>query len=195
MLIGITGGSGCGKSTICEELKKAGIEIIDADTAAREVTAKGSPALDEIKVRFGNEFFASDGSLLRKKLGSLVFSDEQALADLNSITHKYIDINIDNKIKKSSAQIICIDAPLLFEYGMNKRCDLVVSVIADKKDRIHRICQRDGLSEKEAENRINSQHSDEFYLEKSDYIVYNNGTRESLFSEIKKLIEYLREKL
>lgn len=195
MLIGITGGSGCGKSTVCGELKKAGIEIIDADTAAREVTAKGSPALDEIKARFGNDFFASDGSLLRKKLGTLVFSDEQALADLNEITHKYIDINIDNKIKNSSAQIICIDAPLLFEYGMDKRCDLVVSVIADKKDRIHRICQRDGLSEKDAENRINSQHSDEFYLEKSDYIVYNNGTRESLFSETKKLIEYLREKL
>ena len=195
MLIGITGGSGSGKSIVAEEIRNNNIPVIDADIVAREVTQKGSPALSEIADSFGREYLSKDGSLLRKKLGSLVFSDSDKLNELNRIISQYISLKIDEEIKKANAPIICIDAPLLIEYGLNKECDAVISVIADRNIRIDRIIRRDNLSVTDATNRINSQHDDNFYLEKSDYVLYNNSTKEALIAETKKIINQLRENL
>jgi len=191
MLIGITGGSGCGKSLLAEEFLNAGIPVIDADIASREVTEPNTSALKEIEKAFGSEYISEDGSLLRKKLGSLVFANPDKLKLLNSIIKKHLDEHIRNKIKNSVSEVVCLDAPLLIEYEMDKQCDKVIVVLADKDVRIERICKRDGISRQDAENRIKSQKSDDFYLEKSDYIVYNNSDKEKFKREAKEIISEL----
>ena len=195
MLLGITGGSGSGKSLVCEEFKKAGIPVIDSDAASRAVTLPGKPALAAIKETFGDEYIAPDGSLLRRKLGSYVFSNASALDTLNKIINLYIREEINNQIKNSNAPIVVLDAPLLIEYGLDKQCDYVIVVLADEKIRAERIQKRDKISQTDAQNRIKSQNKDKFYLEKADFIVYNNSTRENLVKKVKKIIWQLREKL
>ena len=194
MLIGITGGSGSGKSAAARVFAENGAHIIDADKEARTVTKKGSPALSDIKKSFGSEYIGDDGELQRKKLGSLVFSDRKKLDELNKIINKYIRLDIDEKIKNAESSIVVLDAPLLIEYGLDKKCDYVIAVLADRDIRIKRITERDGLSYEDAETRINSQKNDEYYLEKADYIVYNNHTEEEIKSQIYKIIRELKEK-
>ena len=194
MLIGITGGSGSGKSAAARVFAENGAHIIDADKEARTVTKKGSPALSDIKKSFGSEYIGDDCELQRKKLGSLVFSDRKKLDELNKIINKYIRLDIDEKIKNAESSIVVLDAPLLIEYGLDKKCDYVIAVLADRDIRIKRITERDGLSYEDAENRINSQKNDEYYLEKADYIVYNNHTEEDIKSQIYKIIRELKEK-
>ena len=194
MLIGITGGSGCGKSMVSEEFTKSGMVVIDADTVAREVTEPEMPALSEIEKAFGSEYISEDGVLLRKKLGSLVFSDTEKLALLNSIINKYLRELIDEKIKNADSKIVCLDAPLLIEYDLDERCDVVVAVLADAQIRAERICKRDGISLQDAENRIKSQKNDDFYLEKADYIVYNNSDKENAKKEIQAVIDDIVKK-
>ena len=193
MLIGITGGSGCGKSVAAEAFKDLGAEIIDADKSAREITKKGGRALCEIEAVFGSEFIGSDGELLRKKLGSLVFSDKKMLDKLNNIVGKYIKEDIDEKIENSAAELVVLDAPLLLEYRLEERCDAVVAVTASREIRLERIVARDKISYEDAKNRINSQKKDEYYLEKADYIVYNNSTREEVQRQVKQIIDKIKE--
>lgn len=193
ILVGITGGSGAGKSVVSEEFKKAGIPVIDADLVAREVTSASSPALFEIAKSFGDEYIGENGELLRKKLGSLVFQNPDKLQKLNEIIKKYIEENINSKIGSCQSPVICLDAPLLIEYEMNERCDHVISVISEREKRIERIIKRDSLTKEDAKNRILSQPDDNFYIEKSDYILYNNGNSEALREEARKIISQLRE--
>ena len=195
MLIGITGGSGCGKSVAAEVFAREGMDIIDADKAAREVTQKGSAALSEIAEKFGSGYIGDDGGLLRKKLGSLVFENPDKLKILNEIINKYIRGNIAEKIKNSKSEMTVLNAPLLIEYGMDKECDFVIAVLAETEKRAQRIQERDGLSYRDAINRIKSQKKDKFYLEKADYIVYNNSTRKYAEEQVKKIISELKEKL
>lgn len=195
MLVGICGGSGCGKGLCAERFKKVGIPVIDADIVARKVTEKGSLALEEIKDAFGSEFISPDGELLRKKLGSLVFKNPDKLAILNKIIKKHIEEETLNEIKSQNAPILALDAPLLIEYGMDKMCDKVIAVLADKDKRIQRIMERDSISREDAKNRILSQKDDKFYIDKADYIVYNNGTKENVYEEVDKIILTLRELL
>lgn len=191
MLIGLTGGSGCGKSTVSEQFRKAGAEIIDADKTAREITVPGSPVIFKISEEFGSEYIASDKSLIRQKLGAYVFSNPDALNKLNMIMKEYISDAIQKKISASKSKFLVLDAPLLIEYSMDKMCDKVISVLANEEIRIKRICKRDNITPENAKNRINSQKNDKFYIEKSDFIVYNNSTEEYLKTEINKIISML----
>lgn len=191
-LIGITGGTGCGKSMASEFLKNAGFEVIDADCVCREVVSAGKPALSEIAQHFGQEVLLPDGTLNRKALGKIVFSDSEKLALLNKIMFRYVMQSIEQSIAECRSEFLFLDAPLLIEYGLHTRCDRVICVLSDKSLRVERIMKRDGLSEEDAKNRINSQNKDEFYLEKSDYIVYNNSTKEELEKQIELIIEQLR---
>lgn len=191
MLIGITGGSGCGKSVATREFEKIGAEIIDADKTAREITAPGSPIIFRIADELGKEYIDSDNSLKRKKLGAYVFSNPEALNKLNLIMKEYISDAIQKKLSASKSDLVVLDAPLLIEYGMEKNCDKVISVLADEDIRIERICKRDKISPENAKNRIKSQKNNQFYIEKSDFIVYNNSTEEIFADEIKKIISAL----
>lgn len=186
MIVGITGGSGTGKSTACRFFRENGWFIIDADSVAREVCSKGTKCLSEIKAQFGAGVIDTDGNLKRKELGEIVFSDKSRLDKLNSITHKYIVEEIKNRAKNNDGNIV-IDAPLLLETGLDSLCDKTLCVLADEDIRIKRICKRDMISAETAKNRIASQKEDSYYRERCDFAVMNNGTEEELIMETAKI--------
>ena len=176
-IIGVVGGSGAGKSQFCAALEKAGIPSLNTDITAREAVQKGSPCLAELVGVFGERILCPDGSLARKALANLAFPDRNLHEKLNEITHRYICVMVKQWLyetqKKGYAAAI-VDAPLLFESGLDAICDVKVCVIAPEKDRIKRICQRDGIDEVTAEKRIFSQKSDEELIRLCDITVVND---------------------
>lgn len=186
MIIGITGGSGSGKSSVVKELEKDGFYIIDADLVARECVKQGKPSYNEIREHFGDGVFFENGELNRKKLGSIVFSEEKELAVLNSITHKYIHMEIKSEIEANPGRDIIIDAAVLKQGGFAELCDIIILVTAKKEIRIERIMKRDSLSFENAKNRIESQESDEQYKKYCDFAVDNSGKED--ITEVKNKI-------
>ena len=195
-IIGLTGGSGAGKSLVCEAFFSYGVKSIDTDKISREVTKKDSECLRELTEYFTKNILTHDGELDRKKLAEIVFSNGKNLDILNRITHEYIlerckDVILD--MQKTGEKSAIIDAPVLFESGFDKHCDIIISVISDRKKRIERIIKRDNITKSQVENRIKNQKSDEFFIEHSDYIIYNNSDYENIktqVSEIYKNIKY-----
>ena len=200
VVIGLTGQTGAGKSSFCDQLKKELSEeelfVVDCDIVSREVLEKEKRCLAEIILEFGCEFLTIKGELDRKKLGGLVFADKKKLKRLNQIIFPFIIKNIKEKIASRiySSKIIILDAPTLFESGANSLCSLVVSVIADEEIRLKRIMERDDLSYSYAKNRIASQHGDDFYKQKSSFVVTNNGDISELQSAAKALINIALQK-
>ena len=192
MTIGLTGGSGTGKSTACLFFKSKGYLIIDADRVYGELCLAGSRCLDEIADFFGEDVLTEDKNLNRQYLAKIVFSDSGKLKKLNQITHKYVKKEIEDTIEKNKGKNIVIDAPLLIEAGLDKICDVTVCILADKEKRIDRITKRDGKTYDEAKKRIESQHNDEFYLEKCDIAIYNNADTDTMLSALEgELKEYV----
>lgn len=185
-IIGLTGGSGAGKSTVAEIIAGFDAEIIDADVIAREVVEPGKPAIKEIADEWHG--VVTDDVLNRAALAKIVFNDERELHKLNTITHKYIIDEINARIKDFKGELFVIDAALLFESGLSDLCDITVSVIAQKEERIKRIIARDNLTRIQAEERINAQKSDDFYITNADFVIYNNKGEEDLKEEIKNII-------
>ena len=184
MILGITGGTGTGKTSVCQFFKKHGFVVIDSDIVARNVCQKGTDCLGEIVSIFGADILDADGNLKRKELGRIVFSDEKKLKVLNSITHKYIARSIKKTIEENEDKNILIDAPLLIEAGLDSICTKTLCVLADKDTRLKRIMQRDSLSAEDAKARIASQREDEFYISHCDFVIYNNGELASLETEL-----------
>lgn len=174
-IIGVTGGIGSGKSSLCAELKKLGAEIIDADLISHEITQKGKTALFEITEAFGKEVITELGELNRKKLGSIVFGDPEKLKILNKITHKYIFEEMNRRIEEATAPVVVLDVPLLFQCDFPIKCDLTVAVVADKEVRIRRIMQRDGIDRSAALLRMEKQLIDSDYKRLADVCFENNG--------------------
>ena len=195
IILGITGGSGCGKTTVSKILSENGVDVIDCDLVTRKIVEPNEPALREIEDTFGNEYLNSDKTLNRKKLAGLVFNSPENLLKLNRIMHKYVEEYINLYIQNSTADIVGIDAAALIESGINKKCDYLLCVLANKDLRLQRIITRDNLSQDEALSRINAQKNDEFYIEKSDYIVYNNGNIDEINEQIIKILNEIRIKI
>ncbi len=194
-ILGITGGSGVGKTTVSNILREHGIDITDGDKVSRLIMEPGEMALAETVEAFGSEILDIDGRLKRRELGRIVFSDAKKLATLNKITHKYIKKYFLEIAEKSPSEIIGFDGAALFESGMHRLCDAVLGVVADEKIRVERIVKRDGISEEDALKRINSQKNNQFYIEKCEFLVYNNGNEEDLRVQIEGVLEKLvREK-
>lgn len=195
-VIGLTGGIGSGKSTVSAYMKEKGCEIIDADLISRQMTEKDSPALDEIREAFGGGFFLGDGSLDRKALGDLVFSDENKRGILQEIVTKKVVKTIDERLRmlKESgfSGIAVIDAPLLFECGMEDMADESWLVTAGLESRIERVSRRDGLSREQVLSRIESQMSQEEKEKYSRCILDNSGTAEELFCQIDRNLERVK---
>lgn len=189
----LTGGSGAGKSTAAEIFRELGVYVIDADKIARQVVEKGEPCLEELRAEFGNGIITPDGELDRKKLGSIVFTDENKLKSLNAITHKYIKEVILSALSSVDCEISAIDGAVIIGSEIEKLCDFTVSVLAARAARLDRITKRDGLSIEEAQNRLNSQSDDSFYRENSRYVIYNDKGREELAAKIKEVYEKIRE--
>ena len=186
MIIGLTGGSGTGKSTACEFFKKTGFVIIDSDEVSREVCRKGEACLDEIVEVFGAGVLDDEGNLMRHSLGDIVFNDKEKLLALNEITHKYIIGKIEDIINRNKHKNIVLDAPLLFETGLDKLCHMNICVLSEKENRIRRIILRDGISLEQATARIESQPNDKFYISRCDIAFYNNGDMELLMDHLKE---------
>ena len=183
-IIGITGGSGTGKTTVLESLRSRGALILDCDEIYHELLSGCRPMLDELKARFPAAF--EEDSFNRKKLGSIVFSDEAALKDLNAITHKYVLEETFRRLgdfAMNGGAIAGIDAVELISSGIAEKCTAVFGVTASRENRIRRIMARDGISREYAEKRIDAQRSDEYYARNCTYILENNSGKEELIAD------------
>jgi len=192
-IIGLTGGTGSGKSTVAAMVKKYGAAVIDADIIARKIVEPGQEALREIVKFFGQDILLESGQLNRRKLGDIVFNDKEKLKELNRITHPHIinEIKKEIEIIKNNGEYnsIIIDAAVLIDSGLSLLCDEIWVVTADKEIRLKRIMERDRLEENSAISRINSQMSDAELITYADVIINNNGN----LTEIEKFIQQLLE--
>ena len=175
MLIGLTGHSGAGKSTVALLFAKAGYRVIDCDALVHSLYEDPRYAA-LIAATFGEQY-CENGTVNRKKLGALVFSDSDALRKLNQAVSPFIMSCVISHIERAKAEQIptVLDAPLLFEYGLERYCDTVVGVIADTEVAVRRLCARDGKSEEEIRARLHSQHNETFFRTRCDHILENNG--------------------
>lgn len=175
-VIGLTGPTGAGKTTVSKVLAQNGYFIIDADQVARKVVLPGSECLLKIAEVFGGEVLNLDQSLNRQALGGIVFSNKDKLKQLEGIIFPYIIRDIQQMIKQSEEQgnhIVILDAPTLFESGCDKLCDKVIVVIAPLNARLMRIVSRDSITFEQAMQRISAQQNDAFYTQRADFVVDN----------------------
>lgn len=189
--IGITGNSGTGKSFICEILlnKYNNAVIVDADKIVKEMSNINTLYYKEIINAFGKSILKENLEINRKQLAKIIFNDDEKRQKLNSITFKYVVDEIKNKIKlNNDKSIILIDAPLLFESGLDKICDITIGVVSNEDIKIDRICKRDKLSIKQAKDRLKVQMNDEILKEKCDFILDNNDSTDFLNKQLEEIV-------
>ena len=176
-IIGVTGGTGCGKTTALNAFAERGALVLDCDAVYHELLETNANLLAEIGARFPG--VVENGILARKRLGAIVFQDAAALADLNAITHRFISEAVQTRLTdfaRSGGRAAVIDAVALIESGIGDLCDMVIGVTAPRQARIRRIMAREGISESYAAARVDAQKSDEWYAEHCDQILDNSGT-------------------
>lgn len=190
IVIGLCGGSGSGKGVVSSIFNDLGIRSIDTDLVYRKIISTDSDCTKELLFTFGEIIHANPG-INRSKLREIVFSSPERLKLLNEITHKHIlsKVRCDIKLeeKKGVAKGIIIDAPLLFESGFDKECDITVCVVADEEIRINRIIDRDNIDRSVAVRRIMSQISNDDLIKKCTYSIENNGDINNLTEKVNKL--------
>ena len=174
MILGITGGTGCGKTTLLTCIGSQGGLILDCDAIYHDLLRTDPALLGAIEKRFPGT--VENGVLQRKKLGKLVFSDEKALNDLNKITHSAVKAEVLRRLAHKP-KLAAIDAIGLFEGGLAALCDVTVAVTAPEEDRIRRLMIRDGIDRDYAKRRIAAQKSAEWFRERCDFCLENNGTQ------------------
>ena len=189
MIYGLTGGMGSGKSTVAEELKKAGCDVFDADAIYKELTLPGTPLVLELEEAFGRDISDKKHVLNRRALSEKAFASKKNLKLLNKITHRAVNKEMNRLISESKADIIFLDVPLLFESGGDKRCAEVWLVTAPMETRIKRVTKRDGITREEAEKRIAAQMSDEEKIKLADVVIENDKGKRELKLKLKKLIK------
>ena len=193
-IIGLTGQSGAGKSTVAKFLEHNGFFVINADLLVRRIYNSGSPCLKTIASVFGEDIITNNGTPDRKLLAQRVFSSKENTELLSSIVHPFVTSELFSEIKKaaeSGAKTVVYDAPQLFESNADVICDEIISVTAEKSVRLERICKRDNISEENALMRMNAQLDEEFFRENSDYIIENNSDLNSLNIQLEGLLKQL----
>jgi dephospho-CoA kinase len=184
-IIGLTGGVGSGKSTVARILQSKGAVIIDADAIARDVLQPGRPAFDRVRARFGDEVIEADGSLNRRALASIVFSDPAARSELEAITHPEILSEVGKLIGEiESSAIVILEAPLLFEARAEVekavRLDALIVVASSDEAQVERLRRARGMSPEDVKARISAQAALEEKLTEADYVIENYGSLEAL---------------
>ena len=177
IIVGLTGATGAGKSTVSKIFEERGFAVINADETAREVMRKGSVCLMQISAVFGEDTINDDGTLNRAVLANRAFSSKENTWLLNDITHPHIFLRVLKRCRElidSGREYILFDAPVLFESNSDLMCDVIVCVSAPKDVRIKRLMKRDGRTEDEILRRMSAQNDDIFYESRSD-IVINGG--------------------
>ena len=193
--VGITGGSGSGKSTAARFLVQMGAKCIDADLVYHSLIEKPSDCTRALSREFGASVLTADGALDRPALAKIVFAPTEAggvaLARLNEITHRYVWEECKKQLEAfrlANVSVTVLDVPLLFESGMDKLCDVTIAFIASKEIRLTRIVNRDGITKEAAEARITAQPSNEYYKERADHIIENNGEEGDLQRSLSNLL-------
>ena len=175
-IIGLTGLTGTGKSTVAQKLMAYGCYHIDADKVAREVINNNENVKNKLKERFGDDVINADGTTNRPVLASRAFASEDNTNALNEITHPAVTEEIQSIIKDMEDvgyRGVIIDAIALFESGEDKLCDFTVAVVAPEDIRLERIMKRDNITEEKALERINAQKDEKFFTEKADFVLWN----------------------
>lgn len=194
-VIGLTGGTGSGKSVVSKSLAEAGAVIVDADKIAHEIILKDEPAYREIVEYYGTGILDAEGNIIRKKLGEIVFHDKEKLAFLNQCTHKYITAEVKRQIaaakEEGTAAAIIVDAPLLLEAKLEAVCDLVWVVYADPEVRAQRVMARDGISYELAKARIANQKSWEEYRSAASTVIDNSKDLVHLKEQMSEVLKLL----
>lgn len=173
MIIGITGGTGCGKTTLLEIIRANGGLVLDCDAVYHQLLQTDHGLLQSIEDRFPGT--VTDGQLQRKVLGSIVFSDPAALEDLNRITHGAVRQAVVEQLTPEPT-LAAIDAIGLFESGLDKLCKLTIAVTAPRDQRINRLMARDNITREYAQARIDAQPADEIFAQKCDFCLTNDGS-------------------
>jgi len=187
MIIGITGGSGCGKTTLLNHIRDAGGLVLDCDAIYHELLVSDRAMLSAIEERFPGT--VENGVLNRKKLGGIVFADEAALEDLNRITHRAVKQEVLRRLE-SGPRLAAIDAIGLFEGGLAELCHVTVAVTAPEEQRVARLMARDGISEDYARSRIRAQKAQDWYCARCSHVLNNSGDIQ-LYSA--KCLDFLEE--
>ncbi len=188
LTIGLTGGTGSGKTTALNVLKESGATAIDCDALYHKLLESDAQLLSAIENKFGCVY---NGALDRQELGRMVFRDNAKLLELTAITDGFVKaevLNILDDARKRGTALVAVDAIRLIESGLSDICNATVFVTADKNVRLCRIIARDGISAEYAGARIASQKPDIFFIERCDYTLVNNGKRESFVAAFKELI-------
>ena len=195
-VIGLTGQSGAGKTTVCQVFDENGFAVIDADRIAHEIMEKGTPCLEEVTECFGRSILNDDGTLNRQKLADIVFSDKEKLEQLNAISYPYITseiLKMINQYTEEKERYVLLDAPTLFESRADDFCDLIISVTASEKNRSERIAKRDGITAEQIKSRFSSQHTEKYFMNHSDFIIKNNKSVELLREKAKEVADKIKE--
>ena len=179
MILGITGGTGCGKTPLLSCIQEQGGLVLDCDAIYHDLLKTDREMLAKIDARFPGT--VTEGVLDRKQLGAVVFSDEKALLDLNAITHTAVKREIRRRLKDHPG-LAAIDAIALFEGGLAELCDVTVAVTAPEEARIQRLMIRDRIDRDYAQRRVNAQKSADWFREKCDYVLVNDGTQAQFHS-------------
>lgn len=194
-MIGITGGTGCGKGVVAGVFSSCGYPIYDCDRAYHMMTSFRSPCVEELTQVFGEEIVFDNGALNRAVLREMVFSSEAnakaRLARLNEITHRYVKRDLFvwcEEMKRQGHTVVVIDAPALFEAELEKDCSAVIGVVASDEVRIQRIMARDGITLQAAQMRVKAQHTSEFYRKHCDYIVENDSSMDMVCVQTNEII-------
>jgi dephospho-CoA kinase len=179
--VGVTGGIGSGKSTVCEKFAAHGVKSLSADNIARQLMDSETVLRKEITRHFGERSYNPKTNLLeRKYIAGIVFKEKAKLAFLNSLVHPYVfrklNEHFNDRSFLSHSPYILIEAALMYESDLYKTMDYVLLVVADNKIKVKRVQQRDSASEQEVEERISNQIPDEKLMERADFVLHNNGT-------------------
>ena len=194
-VIGITGTSGSGKSTVCSWLTEWGYTVLDGDAISRELAVPNSRYLQELKKEFGEEICDENGVLLRRKLGERIFADPKAHRRLTEITTPLILAELRRRIEAARRQgfsVVFLDGALIIDTPFEALCDKILLVEGDRAGQIERIARRDGISLDAARQRLDSQQSSEKLRRRADYLLENRGTLEELRGKTEQILKTIK---
>ena len=193
--VGLTGGIGTGKSSVSSLFNDWGAYIFDADSVAKDILNPHNTAQAEIIAEFGTDVLSKDDIIDRNKLARIAFQDENHQLRLNSIIHPYvfrkIDSSFDEILDKGAHDIFCVDAALIYESGTDTHMDYVVVVTSHLRLRTERVMKRGNLTRDEFLRRLELQWPDEDKVHMADYVIHNNGTKEDLIVESKRVYDLI----
>ena len=193
--IGLTGGSGSGKSTVAQIFASCGAKTVDTDAVYHALISSPSPCVTALLDAFGEQILSKSGGIDRKKLAKIVFQPTDAgkasLSLLNEISHRFVREECESllsRYEREGVGLVILDVPLLFQSGFDQICDYTVAVLAPHNVRLARIMERDHLDEAGASARLAAQPDDEFYISRADFVLTNDQDFDALYEQVQSLL-------